>query len=223
LQCPRRRCRHSTESRSYVMRWRMLWPLAIVIFVMALLDGVLWYLASQASSSNRTGLVSSASALLVAVVGVGGTAVGAYLTAEYARGTARLADRRAAYARFLGASAAYREDRRRADTSKVQKDRAFAAWKKLKDQQATNASSVKQEELDSATSLAQAWADQSKSAAEALPSLQSDLQVSAAAARLSGPQKVRSVIDALETALLEGKASDTEFTRALESLSADTQ
>src|SRR5262249_44174656 len=83
------------KSRSDVMRGRLLWPLAIVLGALAALDAVLWFLAAHASGTDRAGLVSSASALLVAVVGVGGTAVGAYLTAEYSRGTARMADRRA--------------------------------------------------------------------------------------------------------------------------------
>jgi len=204
------------------MRGRLLWPLAIVLGALAALDAVLWFLAAHASGTDRAGLVSSASALLVAVVGVGGTAVGAYLTAEYSRGTARMADRRAAYARFLSASAAYRQGRQRADTSKTEQDKAFEALTELERQHAKDPSSVEQNELDNAKSLADNWVDQNASAAAALPQLSSELQVSAAAARLLGPTPVRSRVDALEDALLKGQDSIEDFDLTLKALSADT-
>jgi hypothetical protein len=85
------------------MRFRMLWPMAIVLAVLAALDAFFWYQAAHVNGTDRTALISSASALLVAVAGVGGAAVGAYITAEYSREAAPVTDRRAAYARFLGA------------------------------------------------------------------------------------------------------------------------
>jgi hypothetical protein len=204
------------------MRLRMLWPLVIVLGVLAALDAFFWYEAAHASGIHRTGLVSSASALLVAVVGVGGTAVGAYLTAEYARGTARTADRRAAYARFLGAAAAYRQGRERADTIKTEQDKAYEHLDGLKRRRAADDSSVEKKEFDTSVSLAADWADRNRSAAAALLPLSSDLQVSAAATRLLSPPGVRSRIDALVDALLKGQNSDNELASALDALSTDT-
>jgi hypothetical protein len=154
--------------------------------------------------------------MLVAVVGVGGTAVGANLTSEYSRGTARMADRRAAYVRFLGASAAYRQGRQRADTSKNEQDKAFEVLAKL----TKDASSVGEKEREAAESLAADWVDLNASAAAALPPLTSDLKMSAATARLLGP-RVREKVDALEAALLNGQNSEDAFIQALDAMSDD--
>jgi hypothetical protein len=81
-----------------------------------------------------------------------------------------MADRRAAYVRFLGASAAYRQGRQRADTSKNEQDKAFEVLAKL----TKDASSVGEKEREAAESLAADWVDLNASAAAALPPLTSD-------------------------------------------------
>ncbi|WP_216902176.1 hypothetical protein [Nocardia alni] len=162
---------------------------------LVVIDVVFWISAAMTSGDAQKAWIAAGATVLGAGVAVVGTSLGAYLAAVLAFGSAQQADRRATYARLMGAVAAYN-----AGQQKYQ--RLLADYKQKNDTyknlfNTDPGSAATQASADKAT----AAATQSSAAAARLLNLEVEVYIAAAAARLMGPPEAAQAAEDLQKAV----------------------
>jgi hypothetical protein len=149
----------------------------------------LWILAANTTGDVQKAWITSGATFSVAVVAVAGTGLGAYLTAVFAFGSARLTERRATYAKLMGTVAAYQIGKRqqlRLKASATEKRQEFTARSEDDPGYAAAAKEVIAVEEESAQ------------AANEIPGLKLGVRVAASAVRLLGPETAATAAEDLE-------------------------